>query len=154
MNCEQVKDWFPHYIDGLLSPEKELIIKLHLESCPGCTQDLEEARELSALWKDMEENIDTQSEGYFPDLTAAVMAEIERFEAGRSKAVKGPATSRRRYAPRTSWMHYGLAACMTFLLFQFGIFEGLAYQITEINGQMSSSVISWFGPQSNPSIHK
>ncbi|WP_410513963.1 zf-HC2 domain-containing protein [Paenibacillus sp. BR2-3] len=154
MNCERVKEWLPHYIEGLLSPERELIIRLHIESCPGCVQSLEEAREMAEFWREMERNIDVQDVGHIPDLTAAVMAEIELIEAGRSKRVNESAPSRRRYTPRTSWVHYSLAASLTFLLFQFGVFEGLAYQISEINGQMSNSVNVWFGSQSTQLFNK
>jgi hypothetical protein len=42
-------------------------------------------------------------------------------------------------------MHYAVAACLSFLLLQFGVFENLAYGITEINGHVSNSVTQWFG---------
>lgn len=147
MNCEQVKDWMPHYLEGLMSPDREHSIRLHIKSCPACSQSLGEAREMASFWREMERKPWVQEEMLdIPDITAAVMAEIQRFEADRSIE---QVSSRRRYTPRTSWTHYSLAACLTFLLFQFGVFENLAYQITEINVQMSSSVTAWFGPQAN-----
>ncbi|MCL6601387.1 MAG: zf-HC2 domain-containing protein [Paenibacillus sp.] len=154
MNCEQIKDWMPHYLEGLLSPERERIISHHIDSCPACVESLEQAREMAALWSEMEGEIGIQVDLDIPDLTGAVMAEIELIEAERKQRVSAPipTTSRRRYTPRTSWMHYSVAACLTFLLFQFGVFEGLAYQITEINGHMSNSVTALFGPDS--STHK
>lgn len=150
MNCEQVREWMPHYLEGSLPPEREQYLRLHIESCPGCTQSLEEARELAAIWNEMERNTGAPGEMHIPDIAASVMAEIQLLEEERRLRDIQRAPSRRRYAPRTSWMHYSVAACMTFILFQFGIFEGLAYQISEINVQMSSSVTSWFGAQSNP----
>ncbi|WNS40914.1 zf-HC2 domain-containing protein [Paenibacillus sp. MMS20-IR301] len=153
MNCATVKEWMPHYIDGQLSPEADYSIRQHIQSCPGCAEWLEEARGLAALWSDMEAELGTASPEAmspdFPDLTADVMAQIDRLENGRRERVMKSTMSRRRTAPGTSWMHYGVAVGLTFLLLQFGVFEHLAYGITEINGQMSSSVSTWFNPQSN-----
>lgn len=152
MNCATVKEWMPHYIDGQLSPEAEQTILLHVESCPGCAEWLEEARGLAALWSEMEAGLDiigqeTVNTPDFPDLTADVMAQINSLENGRRERAIKSTMSRRRTAPGTSWMHYGVAVGLTFILLQFGVFEHLAYGITEINGQMSTSVSSWFGPQ-------
>ncbi|MRN51939.1 hypothetical protein GJB61_02855 [Paenibacillus sp. LC-T2] len=147
MNCATVKEWMPHYIEGLLSPEMEQSIRLHIESCLNCAQWLEEARELSALWVEMDSNQDQLELMDFPDLTAGVMAQIDLLENGRRERAVKATMARRRSAPRTSWIHYGVAACLTFLLMQFGVFEHLAYGITEINGHMSSSVTALFGPQ-------
>jgi len=155
MNCERVIEWLPYYIEGLLDPERELIVRAHLDACPGCVQSLEEARELADLWMEMEISMDVQSDLDTPDLTAGVMAEIARIEGGRIKRnTRETSSVRRRYIPRTSWLHYGLAACLTFVLFQYGVFEGLAYEISEINGHMSNSVTAWFGPQSNQIFNK
>lgn len=146
MNCAIVKEWMPHYIEGLLSPDMELSIQLHINSCPDCAQWLEEAKELSALWLDMEMNREEQQEQpEFPDLAAGVMAHIEMLETERRERTVKATNVRRRFAPRTSWMHYGVAACLSLLLLQFGVFEDLAYGITEINGYMSNSVVQWFG---------
>lgn len=152
MNCATVKEWMPHYIDGQLPPEAQQTIRLHAESCPDCAQWLEEARGLAALWNEMEAGLDGLGQEAiqpmdFPDLTADVMAKIDRMENGRRERVIKATMSRRRTAPGTSWMHYGVAVGLTFLLLQFGVFEHLAYGITEINGQMSTSVSAWFGPQ-------
>lgn len=146
MNCAIVKEWMPHYIEGLLSPDMELSIQLHINSCPDCAQWLEEAKELSALWLEMDMNREEQQEQPdFPDLAAGVMAHIEKLETERRERTIKATNVRRRFAPRTSWMHYGVAACLSLLLLQFGVFEDLAYGITEINGYMSNSVVQWFG---------
>lgn len=148
MNCAIVKEWMPHYIDGLLSPDMELSIRLHIESCPDCAQWLEEAKELATLWTDMElsgEYQHEQTEFEFPDFTANVMSHIEGLATGRKERAIKATNARRRTAPRSAWMHYGVAACLSLLLLQFGVFENLANGITEINGQMSHSVVQWFG---------
>lgn len=154
MNCATVKEWMPHYIDGQLSPEAQQNIRLHIESCPDCEQWLEEARGLAAMWSEMEAGLADPEYGAmkqpdFPDLTAEVMTQIDRLENGRRQRVMKATNSRRRTAPKTSWIHYGVAVGLTVLLMQFGVFEQLAYGITEINGQMSTSVSSWLGPQSS-----
>lgn len=155
MNCATVKEWMPHYIDGQLSPEAQQTIRLHIDSCPGCAEWLEEARGLAAMWNEMEADAASLQEPLlppgFPDLTTDVMARIGQLESGRrERAVKATAV-RRRTGRGTSWVHYGVAVGLTFLLLQLGVFENLAYGITEINGHMSTSVSSWFGPRSgNP----
>lgn len=145
MNCAIVKEWMPHYIDNQLSPDMELSIRLHLESCPDCAQWLEEAKGMSALWLEMDANREQHEQLDFPDLAADVMAHIERLETGRSAQAVKMTNLRRRSAPRTSWMHYAVAACLSLVLLQFGVFEDLAYGITELNGHMSNSVLQWFG---------
>lgn len=145
MNCATVKEWMPHYIDGLLSPEMELTIRLHIESCPDCAQWLEEVREMSALWGEMEASIDDVADTMdIPDIKTGVMAHIESLEMERRERMVKATMVRRRTTPKTSWLHYGLAACLTFLLVQLGVFENLAYGITEINGQVSTSVTTLF----------
>lgn len=145
MNCATVKEWMPHYIDGLLSPEMELSIRLHIESCPDCAQWLEEVREMSALWGEMEASIDDVADTMdIPDIKTGVMAHIESLEMERRERMVKATMVRRRTTPKTSWLHYGLAACLTFLLVQLGVFENLAYGITEINGQVSTSVTTLF----------
>lgn len=147
MNCATVKEWMPHYIEGLLSPEVELNVRLHIESCPDCAQWLEEARGLAALWSEMETGGEPVDLPEYPNFTTDVMSRIEQLETGRRERTVKSTMSRRRTAPGTSWMHYGLAACLTFLLLQLGVFENLAYGINEINGHMSTSVTSWFNAQ-------
>ena len=153
MNCATVKEWMPHYIDGQLSPEAQQVMDLHISTCPGCAEWLEEARGLAAMWEEMEADTGAGQEPLlppgFPDLTADVMARIGQLESGRrERAVKATAV-RRRTGGRTSWVHYGVAVGLTFLLLQLGVFENLAYGITEINGHMSTSVSSWFSPRSS-----
>ncbi|MGN7762679.1 anti-sigma factor family protein [Paenibacillus sp. 22594] len=146
MNCATVKEWMPHYIEGLLSPEAELRIRLHIESCPDCAQWLEEAREMSALWNEMENGQESFDTLDFPDITAGVMGQIEQLESGRRERAVRATMARRRTAPKTSWVHYGVAVGLTFLLLQLGVFKDMAYGITEINGHMSTSVSAWLNP--------
>lgn len=147
MNCATVKEWMPHYIDGLLTPDMEYNIRLHIEACPDCALWLEEARGLAELWNDMETGVEPTEMFEIPDISGSVMSRIEQLEAGRRERTVQTTMARRRTAPGTSWMHYGLAVCLTLLLLQYGVFENLAYGISEINGQMSTSVSGWFGPQ-------
>ncbi|MNI26657.1 hypothetical protein D3C73_803670 [compost metagenome] len=99
------------------------------------------------MWSEMEAdlNLDKFPEG--PDLTGGVMAQIEQLENGRRERAVKATMARRRTAPGTSWMHYGVAVGLTFLLLQFGVFENLANGINEFNGQLSTSVSAWFNPQ-------
>ncbi|BCG57955.1 zf-HC2 domain-containing protein [Paenibacillus sp. URB8-2] len=147
MKCSTVMEWIPHYIEGLLSPEAEREMTRHIGVCPGCARWLEEARAMEEMWKELDGDVDLGLSSGIPDLVPPVMAEIERLEAARQKNDAGPVTSRRRFALRASWIHYGLAACLTFVLLEFGVFEQLGYGLTEINGHMSSSVTELFGAQ-------
>lgn len=145
MNCAIVKEWMPHYIEASLPTEMERRIRLHIQFCPDCAQWLEEAKEISNLWSEMDSNKDQLTPFEFPDLTAEVIAQIDELETGRRERISKATAVRQRYNPRTSWMHYTVAACLSFLLLQFGVFEDLAHDITEINGHMSNSVTRWFG---------
>lgn len=42
MNCEEIKMHLPEYIDGRLDKEKESIIRVHLEGCSRCSQEMQE----------------------------------------------------------------------------------------------------------------
>ncbi|QWU17510.1 Putative zinc-finger [Paenibacillus sophorae] len=147
MKCNTVMEWLPHYIEGLVTPEAEREMTQHIVACPDCARWLEEARAMEEIWKEADSASDFQPLSGIPDLVPQVMAEIERLEAVRQSDGAGPAASRRRSARRTSWVHYGLAACLTFVLLQYGVFEQLGYGLTEINGHMSNSVTALFGTQ-------
>ncbi|MDT3425937.1 anti-sigma factor RsiW [Paenibacillus forsythiae] len=149
MKCDAVMDWLPHYIEGLLSPEAEREMTRHIGACPACARWLEEARAMEEIWKEADGAPEAGPFTDSPDLVPRVMAEIERLESARQSDNAGPAASRRRSARRTSWVHYGLAACLTFVLVQYGVFEQLAYGLTEINGHMSNSVTALLGAQGN-----
>ncbi|AIQ11845.1 anti-sigma factor family protein [Paenibacillus durus] len=148
MKCNVVMEWLPHYIEGLLAPEAEREMTQHIAACQGCARWLEEAKAMEEIWKGADDAPDFQLSD-IPDLVPQVMAEIERLESARQSDGAGPAASRRRSARRTSWVHYGLAACLTFVLLQYGVFEQLGYGLTQINGQMSNSVTALFGNQGN-----
>ncbi|WP_025692227.1 anti-sigma factor family protein [Paenibacillus zanthoxyli] len=147
MKCNVVMEWLPHYIEGLLAPEAEREMTQHIAACQDCARWLEEAKAMEEIWKETAGAPDFQPLSDIPDLVPQVMAEIERLESARQSDGAGPAASRRRSVRRTSWVHYGLAACLTFVLLQYGVFEQLGYGLTQINGQMSNSVMALFGPQ-------
>ncbi|SET92844.1 anti-sigma factor [Paenibacillus sp. NFR01] len=147
MNCVKVKEWMPHYLDQALPKEAEHNMRLHLATCEDCAAWLAEAQALEAIWN--EAGQDGGAEPLeIPDLYGGIMAEIDKIEAGR-RARSAPKTeARSRTAAGASWMHYGLAVCLTFVLLQFGVFKDLAFGISEFNGHMSASVSSWFSPSS------
>lgn len=142
MKCAQVMEWTPLYLRGTLGPAERRLMERHFRGCGGCQAWLEESRELDAMWSGMEAGIMPSGKEGIPDLTQAVLAEIGKLEQERRSQTSSP---KRLFSPRSAWMHYGIAACLTVLLVQWGVFENLAYGITEINVHMSSSVTSWFG---------
>ncbi|MNI48049.1 hypothetical protein D3C73_1025940 [compost metagenome] len=103
---------------------------------------------MSALWNEMESGQEPLDFLDIPDITADVMAQVEQLETGRRERSVRATMARRRTAPRTSWVHYGVAVGLTFLLLQLGVFKDMAYGITEINGHMSTSVSAWLNPDS------
>ncbi|WP_162551220.1 zf-HC2 domain-containing protein [Paenibacillus tepidiphilus] len=143
MKCATVQEWMPHYIDGQLSPDLEMQLRLHIDTCPACAQWLEETMELASIWEGKGSAFAEQGLPEYPDITNTVMSEIERLENDRRERSLPQTAVRRRTAPRTAWMHYCLAVGLTLILVQLGIFENFAYGISEINGHMSSSVSAW-----------
>lgn len=146
MKCSTVMEWIPRYMDRTLSPQADREMMRHIGTCPACARWLEETRELEAIWKEMESGsaLEKGMDDDLPDLVLPVMAAIDRLEAGKGKAAaESPAG--RRSVLRSSWIHYGLAACLTFVLVQFGVFEHLGYGLTEMNIHMSSSVTELLG---------
>lgn len=141
VNCHYIKEWIPHYIEGLLPDDMERLVALHIRTCPECAMWLEEAKEMARIWA---EGGAASPEEEIPDLTGSVMAAIEEMEQERQKEEPVRPAARRQPVRRVSWVHYGVAACLTVLLAQFGVFEQLGYGITEMNGHMSSSVASFF----------
>ncbi|MNN96292.1 hypothetical protein D3C81_2152510 [compost metagenome] len=77
------------------------------------------------------------------------MAEIEKLEASRRNAEAKPQVTSRRFQVKTTWLHYGIAACLTFALVRFGVFENLGYGLSEMNGHMSTSVTEFLGASGN-----
>lgn len=53
--CEEARELFSLYIDGMLEQEEERLLKEHLESCPGCSEEMELLREMVAGCRAMEE---------------------------------------------------------------------------------------------------
>ncbi|MED5020758.1 zf-HC2 domain-containing protein [Paenibacillus chibensis] len=133
MKCEFIQYQLGAYIAGELPPESSLIIERHLRTCPACQAWLEEVQELAQIWQQP----DTEPQLDFPDMTADIMNEIRQMpplykrQASRMK----PKDSRRMMIA-----HFGVAACIAFCLFQFGVFEHLQTGITHATEIFSSSV--------------
>ncbi|MGN7359246.1 anti-sigma factor family protein [Paenibacillus sp. SAF-054] len=131
MKCEFIQYQLGAYAAGELPPESSLYIERHLRTCPSCQEWLKEVEEMASIWQQP----DTELE--IPDLTLDVMNEIRQMpplykrQASRTK----PKDSR-----KTMIAHFGLAACIAFCLFQFGVFEHLQTGITQATEIFSNSV--------------
>ena len=49
MNCENIKQTLPLYLNDELDHEQFIAVKNHLESCSGCLSELKELQELESL---------------------------------------------------------------------------------------------------------
>ncbi|GIP28765.1 hypothetical protein J23TS9_38950 [Paenibacillus sp. J23TS9] len=134
MKCEFIQYQLGAYSAGELPPESSLYIEKHLRTCPACQAWLEEVHEMARIWQEPELELDLPD---IPDMTADIMNEIRQMpplykrQASRMK----PKDSRRAMIA-----HFGLAACIAFCLFQFGVFEHLGTGITQATEIFSNSV--------------
>ncbi|MCJ8012814.1 zf-HC2 domain-containing protein [Paenibacillus sp. KQZ6P-2] len=131
MKCEFIQYQLGAYAAGELPSESSLYIEKHLRTCPSCQVWLEEVQEMARIWEQPDSELDC------PDMTADIMNEIRQMpplykrQASRMK----PNNSR-----KVMIAHFGLAACIAFCLFQFGVFEHLGDRITHATEIFSSSV--------------
>jgi hypothetical protein len=86
MNCEQVRQWLPGYLDGALpaSVHSETRVKIgqHLERCEICREELQAYRSLSSL-----------------------MSQVQRPEPPAEMALRIRVAAAQRLADRP-WLHY------------------------------------------------
>ncbi|BFH65625.1 zf-HC2 domain-containing protein [Paenibacillus azoreducens] len=131
MKCELIQYQLGAYTAGELPPESSLYIKQHLLVCPACQAWHKELQELSGIWQQPE------TDSNFPDMTADIMNEIRQMPPLYTREVS-------RLKPRNSRKsmiaHFGLAACLAFCLFQFGVFEHLSSGISQATQKFSYSV--------------
>lgn len=54
MNCEKAQTWIDAYVDGELDVPAKALIEAHLETCPGCREQLRRVRHVTALSQSFE----------------------------------------------------------------------------------------------------
>ena len=84
--CGKIREQMAAYLAGELSPEGTAALRVHLESCPACREELEE---LSAAWNLTKSMLDsTAHDGTLPDESRA---EIRRAMNPRRRFRVAPA---------------------------------------------------------------
>jgi hypothetical protein len=110
MNCEQVKQWLPGYLDGALPAgarsETHVMIGQHLERCEVCREELQAYLALSSL-----------------------MSQVQRPEPPADLALRIRVAAAQRLADRP-WLHYVLRARTRAELILKNILEPLAIPAT------------------------
>ncbi|MEK5640164.1 hypothetical protein BK138_28595 [Paenibacillus rhizosphaerae] len=129
MKCELIQYQMAAYAAHELPPETSLLIEKHLNHCPECQAWYQEITEMSQIWEDPGPVMD------MPDIVAGVMEEVRQMPP---LAVRSLPRSRPRESQKSKLAHFGLAACLTFCLFQFGIFEHLGNGLTEATQHLST----------------
>jgi len=131
MKCELIQYQLGAYAAGELSPESSLYIEQHLRTCPACQSWHKEVQEMALIWQQPEPTPD------FPDLTADIMDEIRQMPPlyTRQTSRLKPRNSR-----KTMIAHFGVAACLAFCMFQFGVFEHVSSGISQATEVFSHSV--------------
>ncbi|GAB6991272.1 anti-sigma factor family protein [Paenibacillus pini] len=132
MNCDIIQYQMAAYVAHELSPETSLIMDRHIQSCPSCQEWLHEVMAMSRMWQDSS----SLSEDA-PDLVTSVMQEIRQMPVSK---IRSRDKSTNASPQRSMFVHYTIAACLTFLLFQFGVFEHLGSGLTEVTHHLSNSV--------------
>ena len=77
MECEKVRESLSAYLDGELSEQEREAVSAHVERCPECARELTALRQVSALYRRLEDPEPPV------DLEERVFAEVGRFRASR-----------------------------------------------------------------------
>ncbi|RXZ77171.1 hypothetical protein EBB07_33385 [Paenibacillaceae bacterium] len=140
VKCQTNRDLLSAYMIDTMPAETAEVVERHLAGCPECRawhlEAAELAAELRAEW-DNEALFEP-----FPELTDAIMADIDQLSEHAVAAEVIP-LSTKTWQRRLAWIHYGVAAGLTLLLFQFGIFEQWGNGINEMNLKLADTVEVW-----------
>lgn len=131
MKCDIIQYQMAAYAAHELPNESSLLIEQHIRTCPECREWYQEVLEMSQIWQE------PGPELQLPDFTAGVMEEIRQMPALQVRSVT---RNRPRESRKSMITHFGVAACLTFCLFQFGIFEHLGTGLSEATQHLSNSV--------------
>jgi hypothetical protein len=107
MRCRKIEKWISDGIDGKLSPEKQAILKTHLDECASCR-----------AYKERLETIQKESQRLFsPQVVPEHWQEsLSRLKAGLEAEEKAGRKSRERWAPaffpKRRWAWAGAASLL------------------------------------------
>ena len=118
MNCEQIAELLPDYLQGSLDLDRHRNVEAHLAECADCSEEVAVWKKLSLL------PVDRPS----PASRARFEAMLEAFQAGRSGRATHDSESRKRASAWKvfHWLRSPLgAAAWSAALLAIGIFAGL-----------------------------
>ena len=112
MNCEQIAEWIPDYLQGTLAKEQSSQVESHIEGCAECRQEVLLWQQLGALPQQQPS----------PALRTRFNAMLESYQEGRWEKSSLAAESRKspRFAGLGDWFRMpamaGVAWACVFLL--------------------------------------
>ncbi|CAM2928721.1 zf-HC2 domain-containing protein [Paenibacillus sediminis] len=130
MRCNDVQNQMSAYVTHELAPEAARLVQQHIHTCAKCHAWYEEVTEMLHIWNEAEHS----SSSY--DLVAEVMTKLA---VAYPDAPSITETKKRRLV-NSQLYHYGLVACLTIIMFQFGVFEKLGYEISSVNNHFASTL--------------
>lgn len=111
MNCNEISDKLPLFIDNELSNEEMLQINEHIQSCENCKNELEEYKKIIEVLKSLPE--EEPPEGYckrLHDKLTEASAAIQNEKSSKIKPLR-----------KVRWLKYGgIAASLMLLLLVYG----------------------------------
>jgi anti-sigma factor RsiW len=116
MNCEQIAELLPDYLQGISHPEQGRIVEQHLELCAECREEV-------AIWKKLSL---LPVEEPSPASRARFEAMVQAYQAGRSDPSAPIAEKERAFRwPRFPWFRSPVAGlAWALVLLGIGIFAG------------------------------
>ena len=118
MECEQIAQLLPDYLQGDLGPDQQRNVEAHLKECAECAEEVELWRKLSLL---PVERPSPASRGRFE-------AMLQAYQAGRSSQPKGNSRWRERFSSWNSfrWLRSPLGqVAWSAALLAIGVVSGL-----------------------------
>ena len=96
MNCQQIEELLPDYLQNALSPAQTAEVEQHCDHCASCAQDIVMWKKLATL---PEENPSAESRQRFDAMLHAYSATIASAEPTRSNT----STTQQTAAAKPSW---------------------------------------------------
>ena len=117
MNCEQISELLPDYLQGSLSPDQHRTVEAHLEECADCSEEVAVWRKLSLLPVELPS----------PMSRVRFEAMLQAYQAGSSNQPVGDFARRKRTSSWNffNWLRSPLgAAVWSAALLVIGVFAG------------------------------
>ena len=117
MNCEEVSELLPDYLQGNLNTEQDLVVRRHIEVCAEC-------RDTVAIWKNLSLLTDEQPSS---SLRERFEAMLRAYQTGRAdQTAVSPAAQKRASGWRAiEWFRSPVAGlAWSIVLLAIGVFAG------------------------------